>query len=195
MTSSIIARSAVVHVVLLCCLMFLPMACGSGGGGGGTAAGVNNSQVQEANALIVTTDEYGLLSPNFYYSVNNNALWSIQSNRATDIWDPNFLTIIRIDITKTDGVMPAINKSFSIENGGKFEKFPGTFTVFNGQASVLKKVEQGTIVFSADSNPSGIVYGMFSVILTDYDSVVLPTPQYHLSGTFYFTMGTYGPAN
>jgi hypothetical protein len=188
-------QSFTVTALLLCALAFLPVACGSGGGGNGTAAAVNSNQGQaDANYLAVTGDDYGLMSPNFYYSVNNNALWSIQSSIANDIWDPNFRSIIRIDIPKSNnGAIPAINKSFSIEDNGQYEKFPGTFSVFNGQASVLKKVEQGTIVFTADSNPSGIVSGVFDVILTDYDASLNSPPQYHISGAFHFTMGTYGP--
>jgi hypothetical protein len=187
-------RSFTVKALLLCALALLPLACGNGGGGGGTTAGANNNQGKaDINYLTVTSDNYGLLTPNFYYSVNNNVLWSIQSSVASSIWDPNFRSVIRIDIEKTGGIMPVINKPFSIEDNGQYEKFPGTFSVFNGQESVLKKVEQGTIVFTADSNPSGIVSGVFDVILTDYDASLISPPLYHISGTFHFTMGTYGP--
>lgn len=192
-TMATVVRSFAFKTMLLCVLALLSGACGNGGGGNGTTAGVNGNQGQNTNYLTITGDEYGLLSPNYYYSVNNNALWSVQSSIATDIWDPNFRSIIRIDIEKSNNVMPAINKSFSIEDNGQYEKFPGTFSVFNGQISVLKKVEQGTIVFTADSNPSGIVSGVFDVILTDYDASINSPPHYHITGTFHFTMGTYGP--
>jgi hypothetical protein len=189
-------QSFTVKALFLCALAVLTVACGSGGGGSGTAAGVNNNQgLVEVNYLTVTSDDYGLLTPNFYYSINNNAMWSIQSSLATDIGDPNFRSIIRIDIPKNHGVMPAINKPFSIEDNGQFEKFPGTFSVFNGQASVLKKVEQGVIVFTANSNPSGAVAGMFNITLTDYDASLNSPPQYHIIGMFRFRMGTYGPAD
>ena len=181
---------------LVLALLLSLMACGNGGGGAGSTSGVVGTQIPaDANYLTVTSNGgYGMLTPNFYYSVNNNVLWSIQSSIATDIWDPNFRSVIRIDIIKTgNGDMPAINKSFSIEDNGTYEKFPGTFTVFNGQASVAKQVEQGTIVFAANSDPSGIVSGSFTVTLTDYDTSMVAPPLYTISGTFYFRMGTYGP--
>ena len=96
----------------------------------------------------------GLFKPNYYYSTNNNAYWSIQADVAENVWDPTFKTVIRIDIPKSDnGVMPSIGgKTFSIEDNPQYEKFPGTFLVFNGEKSTLKKVSQGTITFSPGFN-------------------------------------------
>lgn len=146
------------------------------------------------NHFTITTDEYGLLAPNFYYSTNNGSFWSIQADIADDIYDPDFQCVMRIDILKENGAMPAINKTFSIEDNGQYEKFPGTFFVFNGQESTNRKVEQGTISFTSDSTASGTVTGSFDVILTDYDSTNVPAPQYNIKGDFSFKMGTYGAA-
>lgn len=179
-------------------LMLSLSACGSGGGGnGGAVTGVTGNQDQAiTNSLTVTSDDYGLMTPNFYYSTDNAAFWSIQADVANDAWDQNFQSVIRIDIQKAgNNVMPDINKTFSIEDNPLYSKFPGTFYVFNGHVSVYKKVEQGTISFSVDSTATNKVTGAFDVILTDYDSRIIPAPQYHLKGVLSFTIGTNGPAN
>jgi hypothetical protein len=185
-------------------------ACGSGGGQTGPSAVVSNSNTSTAvvvpsnidttqnttDNFAVTYDEYGLIRPTFFYSTNNDSFWSIQAGVGENVWDPNFKTVMRIDIAKTNGTVPSIGgKTFAIEDTTLYEKFPGTFTVFNGEKSVLKKVESGTITFSQDSTFSGDVNGTFDVMLTDYDSTNLPTPHYHLMGTFSFRMGTSGPAS
>lgn len=59
------------------------------------------------------------------------------------------------DVTSDNSVMPGIGgKTFSMEDNGQYEKFPGAFVVFNGEKSVLKKVDQGNISFSPDSTDS-----------------------------------------
>jgi hypothetical protein len=169
--------------------------CGGGGSGSGSGSSGTTKTKVEANYFNISNDEYGLMSPNFFYSTNNSSFWSIQADVADDIWDPNFRTIIRIDIQKLqNGDLPDINKSFSIEDNPPYETFPGVFLVFNGHESVYKKVEQGTISFSVGPKASGLVNGVFDVVLTDYDSTLMPPPQYHLKGTFSFAVGTYGPA-
>ena len=76
-------------------------------------------------------------------------------------------------------------------NGG----FLSHHHIFNGQKSVLKKVEQGIVSFTPGSTASGDVAGVFDVVLVDYDSATVPPPQHHLKGMFNFRMGTYGPAS
>ena len=185
-------------------------ACGSGGGQTGATATVSNGSTASTNVVVpsdanrtqtttdnfaVTYDEYGLAKPNFFYSTNNDSFWSIQADIADNVWDPNFKTVMRIDIIKTNGTAPVIGgKTFSIEDSAQYEKFPGVFIVLNGENSALKKVESGTISFVQDSTLSGDINGAFDVILTDYDSTISPTPHYRLMGTFSFKMGTYGAA-
>jgi hypothetical protein len=177
-------------------LLLTVTACGgSGGSNADTATGVAASPAYHANLLKVTDDEYGLLKPNFYYSTDNAAFWSIQANVANDINDPNFRTVIRIDITKSDkGGLPVLNKTYSIEDNPGYERFPGVFSVFNGRKSVYIKVERGTISFTPDSDSSKEVHGVFDVSITDYDSNITPLPQYRVKGVFSFAMGTYGAA-
>lgn len=192
------------RMLLTAALVALLTACGAGGGTTGTSgdaavSAVSSSTSQQSplssgNYFAVTSDDYGLMKPNFYYSTDNSSFWSIQSSVAKDVNDLEYRTVLRVDIPKTDGAMPDINKTFSIEDGAQYDKFPGVFLVFNGQKSIYKKVEQGTITFSADSNASGNVSGTFDVIMVDYDATVFPAPQYHLKGEFNFKMGTYGPA-
>jgi hypothetical protein len=181
-------------------------ACGSGGAQSGPGSGVlSNSNASTAvvapsnagaaqnttDSFTVTYDEYGLIRPNFFYSTDTDSYWSIQADVGENVWDPNFKTVMRIDIAKTNGTVPAIGgKTFSIEDTTLYEKFPGTFIVFNGERSTLKKVESGTITFTQESTLSGNVIGTFDVMLTDYDSTISPTPHYHLMGTFSFKMGT-----
>ncbi len=188
----------------------LMTACGSGGDqtGSGTTV-LSNSNASPAvivpsnadqtktvtDSFTVTYDEYGLTKPNFFYSTNNDSFWSIQADVAENVWDPNFKTVMRIDIAKTSGTMPDIGgKVFAIEDNTLYEKFPGAFIVLNGEKSTLKKVKSGTITFTQDSTLSGDVNGTFDVMLTDYDSTISPTPHYHLMGTFSFKIGTYGAA-
>jgi hypothetical protein len=168
-------------------------ACGGGGGSNSQPATV--ASAPNANVLKVTDDSYGLLNPDFYYSTDNAEFWSIQANVANDVNDPNFRTVIRIDITKTNnGGLPALNKTYSIEDNPAYERFPGVFYVFNGQKSTNNKVEQGTITFAPDSGSSREVHGTFDVSITDYNSKITPPPQYRIKGVFSFDIGTYGAA-
>ena len=194
------------HMFVTAVLVALLAACGSGGGqassstaaasaatGTSTASTASNVDQDPAhtNYLTVTYDEYGLIQPNYYYSTNNDSYWSIQADVAVNAWDPAFKTVIRIDILKSDnGDMPSVGgKTFSIEDNPQYEKFPGTFLVFNGEKSTLKKVSQGTITFSPDSAASQAT-GDFDVTLVDNDSSIDPAPQYHLKGVFNFKLGT-----
>lgn len=189
------------HMLLSAALAALLTACGSAGDNLGTQGGDINpiesagySEQINTNSFTVTSDDYDVLTPNFYYSTNNTVFWSIQAAIANDLYDPEFKCVVRIDILKENGAMPVINKTFSIEDNAQYEKFPGNFFVFNGQESTDKKVEQGIISFTSESTASGDVDGYFDVTLTDYDSATIPAPQYRLKGIFSFKMGTYGPA-
>lgn len=175
-------------------------ACGGGGDtpaatvvrdSDGMALSTSASQQLDGNYFVVTSDEYGLLIPTFYYSSDNEQFWTIQADIAEDVSDQSFLTVMRMQITKDNGVMPAINKTFSIEETAQYEQFPGVFLIPNGQESTYKKVEQGLLTFDQESTPSGEVKGSFDVVLTDYESTTVPAPQYQISGIFYFKMGTY----
>ena len=185
-------------------LTTLPMTgCGSGGGNNITESAVVSSVGVETlpitgefstnDLFTMTSNDYSLIKPNFYYSTDNASFWSIQANVAKGVTDINSVCVFRIDISKNGNSMPDLNKTFSIEDGTQFEMFPGSFLVFNGKKSVNKKVESGTISFSPDSVSSRNVTGTFEVTLTDYDSDVVPAPQYHLKGSFNFVMGTYNP--
>lgn len=196
------------RAVLAAIVSLAPLAMsGCGGGGGDVAAtppavattGVVTAAppqgVEEGNYFTVTSDNYQMVTPTFLYSTNNDSFWSIQANVATRATDIDSVSVCRIDIPKTAAGMPELNQSFAIEEGSSLQKFPGSFLVFNGEKSVRKKVERGTISFTPDSSASGKVTGTFEVTLTDYDSDVLPAPQYQLKGSFRFVMGSYGPAN
>ncbi len=155
-----------------------------------------NSEEVHTNYLVVTSNDYNLLKPNFLYSTDNEAFWSIQANIAEDIHDIESLCVVRLDVPKENGVMPtSLDKTFSIEDTLQFEKFPGGIFVFNGEESTYNKVEEGVISFQSESTASGYVEGFFHVILTDYDSFEASVPQYRLTGTFGFQMGTFGSIN
>lgn len=154
------------------------------------------TELSAGNYLKISVDEYGLLTPNYYYSTNNDAFWSIQANVANGLRDENYRCIIRIDIPKPfTGAMAELGKTFSLGGDPHYDKFPGAFFVFNGHESVYKKVELGTISFTSDSNMSGSVAGAFDLSITDYDSRLFPKPRYRIAGVFGFAMATYGPAN
>jgi hypothetical protein len=196
-TISVSAKRAVYSQAALMVIALLFVAACGGGGSSASNTGVKTVTSTASNYLTVTHDEYGLLTPNFFYSTDNVVFWSIQADVAKDVFDDFFKCIIRIDIPKTaNGGMPAIiGKTFSIEDGSQYEKFPGEFFVFDGHESVYKKVEQGTISFMPASAASCSVTGTFDVIMTDYDSMLIPQPKYRLAGAFSFIMDTYGPAN
>jgi hypothetical protein len=174
-------------------------ACGSGGGSGAAplaavvtvpAAAVEPGA---SNVFVMTEDTFGLIPVNFYYSTDNASFWSIQANAAKNAADVDGVPVFRIDIPKTASPMPDLNKTFSIEEGTRFDRFPGSFLVFNGANNVSKAVESGIISFTADSVSSQRVAGTFEIVLTDYDSETVPAPRYELKGYFNFVMGTYGP--
>lgn len=185
------------HMLMAVVLSALLTACGGPAGNVDNNSGaedvVQYEEVAQANYFTVQSDDYNIQTPNFFYSTDNESFWSMQANIATDIYDPELQNIIRIDIQKENNSMPSIGKTFSIEESSQYEKFPGTFLVFNGQESTRKKVEQGIISFTSDSNESGYINGAFDVIMTDYDSTTVPTPQFHIKGEFSVKMGTYGP--
>ncbi|MCA1765511.1 MAG: hypothetical protein LC633_04575 [Desulfobulbaceae bacterium] len=168
-------------------------ACGGGGGDGQSSAGAPST---DSDKLISRNyqEQVQIDSPTFYYSTDNDKFWSIQADIAQDVFDQDYLCVMRIHISKENGVMPAINKTFSIEDTPQFEQFPGVFLITNGQESTLNKVEQGTISFEPDSTSSGMVKGTYDVILTDYDSQLTPAPEYRITGVFSFKMGTYSQA-
>jgi hypothetical protein len=176
--------------------------CGGGGEDTATPAPASTTGVVTAppavehsvNYFTVTEDQLGLVAPTFYYSTDNYAFWSIQANLAKSATDIDSVSVYRIDIPKNGNPIPELNKSFSIEEGGTYDKFPGSFFVFNGEKSVKKRVERGTITFSPDSVAAKRVKGTFEVVVTDYDSGVTPAPERKLKGSFHFVMGTCGPA-
>jgi len=171
--------------------------CGGGGGSSGEApatASYSVSQGVKTNYLAVTSENYGLLQPTFYYSTVNESFWSIQANMAKSVADIDSESVLRIDVPRTAGGWPLLNRTFSIENNTQYVTFPGSFIVCNGAKSTANKVESGIISFSPDSVASQYVSGSFDVIMTDYDSGILPRPQYKIKGIFSFKMGEYGPA-
>lgn len=194
-------QQKLVAASLLAVLSLGLSACGGGGGGGGNEP-INNS-VEAANLLnpsklsnymVLSIDEYGLAAHNFYTSTNNAEFWSIQASIANDIHDINALTIIRIDIQKNGKSLPALNKTFSVEESPVAEKFPGEMLIFNGQKSTSKKVESGTITFTPNSDALTQVQGTFDVVMTDYDASEVNPPHYRIRGEFSFKINTYGPS-
>jgi len=194
-----------ISAALAAILAFSGLSLAGCGGGGGESAGsaasstttqgpVAMGQVFKTNYLTVTSDNYGLLQPTFYYSTVNQCFWSIQANVAKTAVDVDSVTVIRIDIPRTDDGWPLLNRTFSIEGTSQYSKFPGSCLVLNGMKSTGNKVESGIISFSPDSVAAEYVSGSFDVVMTDYDSGKLPRPQYIIKGIFSFRMGEYGPA-
>jgi hypothetical protein len=186
------------HHKTACTAVLLLILTGCGGGNSGQGSAVNEQKIMngsvQSNSFTIALDDYGLQSPNFYYSTDNQAFWSIQANIANTVHDEDFKSVIRIDVQKTNGKLPDLNKTFSIEERAMYERFPGSLYVFNGHKSVLKKVEQGVISFTPGT-AAGEVRGVYDVVMTDYDSIIVPAPRYHIGGEFRFSMGIYGPAD
>jgi len=153
------------------------------------------SNLIKTNYLQISESDYNFsAAPNFFYSTDNQNFWSIQANIADSLTDINSRNLFRIDISKVGIQLPLLNKPYSIEAGGPYEKFPGTFSILDGQQSSAKKVEKGTITFAPDSIMSDHVSGSFDIVFTDYDSSLSPPPKYVLKGVFSFKMGDYGSA-
>lgn len=199
-------RAVLVAVVSLSSLSL--EGCGGGGGSESISQAhvpalsvVTPSQGNVANLIktdyfmISDTDYHFAASPNFYYSTDNESFWSLQANIAASPTDINARTVFRMDVPKKGSLLPSLNRSFSIEDGGQYEKFPGTFSVLDGRQSSAKKVEKGTITFSSESVMAEHVSGSFDLTLTDYDSSVSPAPKFYLKGVFNFKVGDYGPAS
>jgi hypothetical protein len=191
--------SARCYKAALSILLLVLTSCGGNTGQGSPV--LNEQKVLSGspheNSFTINLDDYGLQKPNFYYSTDNAAFWSIQANIANDVRDEygeQFKCVIRIDILKTNGMLPYLNKTFSIEETTTNERFPGSLYIFNGHKSVYKKVEQGSIAFTPGKT-AGDVSGVYDVVMTDYDSKIVPAPRYHIAGEFHFSMGTYGPAD
>jgi len=147
------------------------------------------------NYFKITSSDFDILTPNYYFSADSVSYWSVQAAVAQDYWDPAYKCIIRIDIEKPGyNEMPAINKAFSLGENTLYDKFPGAFLVFNGELKVSKKVEEGVLIFTPDSKASGLVQATYDVIVSDIDPTSAPAPRYHITGSLNFTMGTYGPA-
>ena len=173
--------------------------CGSGGGGGAPAevpvtSQFGSEQTAKTGYLKVTSDDYNLATPTFYYSTVNESFWSIQANIARYVQDIDTRCVIRIDVPKINGDWPLLNKEYSIEDNPNYEKFPGIILVFNGSPSTMNKVEHGIISFAPDSVTAKHVSGFFEVTVTDYGSDTLPVPRHHLKGNFNFKMGEYRQA-
>lgn len=173
--------------------------CGGGGAGAPEASPpATSSAVQQAGSTAqfsVSSDDYPLAAPTFYYSTINDSFWSIQANIARFVQDIDTRCVIRIDVPRVNGNWPSLNSVFSIEELPGVQRFPGTVLVFNGSASTMSRVESGTISFSPDSVATGRVKGSFNVTMTDYGAVSQPLPQHHIKGSFDFRMGDYRPAD
>lgn len=186
-----LSSAAAAVAIALLALSF--QGCGSSGGPSPLDAPYREGE--KAHYMEITATDYTFAAqPNYFYSVDNQVLWSIQANIASSQTDINSRTVFRIDIFKSGLSLPLLNKAFSIEAEGKHEKFPGIFAVFDGKLSTAKKVESGTIVFSPDSVMAEYVSGSFDVTMTDYDSPAAVAPEYFLKGLFSFTMDACGPA-
>jgi hypothetical protein len=192
--------TAALATILACGTMSLT-GCGAGGGTDSGATQKSSSasttsntsqQALKSNYLTVSSDDYSLAIPTFYYSTANDSFLSIQANIAKNVTDIDTRCVIRIDVSRVDGAWPQLNKSFAIEDGAQLDKFPGMILVFNGQASSMNKVKQGTITFSADSTVSDRITGSYDVIMTDYASKTQPVSSHHLKGSFSFKVGEYG---
>jgi hypothetical protein len=184
--------------IILAFFELLLSGCGGGGGDAGATSSVTtyygSDQVTNTAYLTVTSDNYNLVKPTFYYSTVNESFWSIQANIASYIQDINTRCVIRVDVPKINGNWPLLNKKFSIEDNPNYETFPGKILVFNGNPTTMSKVEHGIISFTSDSITSEHVSGFFEVTMTNYDSGILPLPQHHLRGDFNFKMGEYRQA-
>lgn len=204
-THGIYLQKKLITAALMAIISFSGMSISGCGSGDSGAEYTNQPQENSTNTdkvnqlgktsyLTVTSDDYPLVQPTFYYSTVNESFWSIQANVAEAVFDINSKCVVRIDIPITAAGLPSLNKTFSIVDDPQHEKFPGNVFVINGKESTKNTVESGYISFSPDTVAAQRVSGSYDVMMTDYDSGTSPPPQHRIKGLFSFRMGEYGPA-
>lgn len=68
------------------CVLIVLTACGAGGSRAdamyamATLSGDERAATATNNRLMIMIDEYGLQTPNFYYTTDNEMFWSIQND-------------------------------------------------------------------------------------------------------------------
>lgn len=162
------------------------------GGGGGTPGAVNgvvpNLTPFAGNAYSVTSDTYGMASPNYLAASSSTLGVVLRSALATSLTDPDFKTVTRIDIPA--GM--AAHGSYALGSAAPgTPSFPGAVYFFNGHQSTLLRTVGGTISFSSfGANPGDRVTGSFSALVEDGADSATPKATYTIAASFDFVNET-----
>jgi hypothetical protein len=157
--------------------------CGTGTGSSGKAS-VSTQQSGSAQpaAFEVLVDDYGVSLPNLLYLSDNSAFWCLEAAQGRGALDPDFKSILRIDLPKSAySILTGGDANFSLGSSTGNPRFPGSFLIFNRHSSTLKCIESGTISFSFGTGRESITI-TFDVEFSDPSSRLTPAPRYHLKG-------------
>lgn len=183
-----------IRIIMILCALATHLALNGCGGGGSGESG--NAVVTESsdnavasasankagNSYLLTEDTYGLQNATFMSATNSNGLFVLRAAIASNMTDPNFTTVFRIDILKING--------------------PGTYAIgvpnakveilfFNGHRSTLLNTISGAIKFTSYGAKTGnVVAGSFAVVVQDQSSISRPT--YPVKGNFRFVVNSSG---
>jgi hypothetical protein len=168
----------------------------SGCGGGGSAPSAVNGVVAPsttppaANSFTITSDSYGMVSPNYLAASTSTLGVVLRSALATSMTDPDFKTVSRIDIPA--GFTPSGTYALGGNPQG-LPAFPGTVYFFNGHPYTLLSTVGGTITFSAfGANSGDRITGSFNATVSDGADSSTPRPTYSIAESFDFAAQSAG---
>lgn len=192
-----------IRIIMILCAIVTHLALNGCGGGGSEESGnavvtessdsavvmessdnamASASSKKAGNSYLLTEDTYGLQNATFMSATNSNGLFVLRAAIASNMTDPNFTTVFRIDILK-------IRRCGSYAVGVPNAKVGILF--FNGHRSTLLNTISGTIKFTSYGAKSGnVVAGSFAVVVQDQNSISRPT--YPVTGNFRFVVNSSG---
>ncbi|HJV35337.1 hypothetical protein [Geomonas sp.] len=180
----------------------LPLLLTACGGGGGTQpSGITTTPSGSpsthspavSSSFAFTADGYGMLHPTFLCASQSSLGLVLRAAIASTLTDPNFQTVIRIDITDACQLVPGGSYSLGGATAGG-TPFPGQIYFFNGHPSTLLQSTAGTITFSSiGKNTGDPIAGSFTAVVQDNGSSATPKPTYTIAATFSFSAEGAGP--
>lgn len=186
-------RRNVTGVWMVCAALVSLLLAGCGGGGGeGSAAALSSSSPGGApGSYVVTEDGYGLQNATFLVASRTGSTLVMRAAIASGMTDPNFRTVIRIDISQPSSIVPG---SYSVGDGaGQLPAFPGEINVFNGHPSSALTTSAGTITFTSYGASSGdVIAGSFEVAIEDRNFPAVTPPSYPIKVAFRHVLNTSG---
>lgn len=177
-------------------LALLLCGCGGNGGGGASAekdaTSAGRAGLTPAPSFALTTDQYGVENPTYLSATRSTLGIVLRMAVASSMTDPDYRTVLRIDIEDPDAVAAGALYPLGKEGGGAPP--PAKLHLFNGHQSTLLQTTGGGIAFSSFGSSAGdLIAGSFSAVILDGNDTSTPKGSYTLAGNFTFTVGEDGP--